>query len=111
VREFVKEAGGPAARAMSAEERRDVMDVVLQPYMEAEAAVKWEWRDYDRKQHHVNIDKRFANRGAPPSNEYITMMDPAVEPETLVPSHFETTTLTVSPPLCVLLVCLLTNTN
>ena len=28
--------------------------------------------------------------------QYITMMDPTVEPETLVPSHFETVTLTVS---------------
>lgn len=69
VREFVKEAGGAAARELSPAERRDVMDVILQPYLEAEASAKWEWRDYDRKQHTVNIEKRFANRGAPPSNE------------------------------------------
>lgn len=69
VHEFVKEAGGAAARELSPAERRDVMDVILQPYLEAEASAKWEWRDYDRKQHTVNIEKRFANRGAPPSNE------------------------------------------
>lgn len=67
--EFVEEAGGTAARNLEVKQRRELLDLIVQPLVDEEAEKPWEWQSYDDISHETtDVDGRFVNRSAPPNS-------------------------------------------